>query len=96
MKEVRILRQVNVIVSGRVQGVGFRVFTQQLAVENEIVGWVRNLDDGSVEIEAQGHDMMMEKFLKQLNKGPSFFAKVKNMEVTEKEVTHSFQKFDIK
>ncbi|MFD2656165.1 acylphosphatase [Gracilibacillus thailandensis] len=91
-----ILRQVHVVVSGRVQGVGFRSFTQQVAVENNIIGWVKNLNDGSVEIKAQGEDNKVDAFLLQVKKGPSFFAKVKNIEITEEEVETAFQKFEIK
>ncbi|SFL86308.1 acylphosphatase [Gracilibacillus orientalis] len=90
------MRQVHVIVSGRVQGVGFRSFTQQVAMENDVVGWVKNLDDGSVEIEAQGKDDKVEKFFNQVKKGPSFFAKVKNIEITEKEIENTFKNFEIK
>ncbi|QGH34721.1 acylphosphatase [Gracilibacillus salitolerans] len=90
------MRQVHVIVSGRVQGVGFRSFTQQIAIQNDIVGWVKNLDDGSVEIEAQGEDNKVDTFLMQVKKGPSFFAKVKNIEITEEDVKTAFQKFEIK
>ncbi len=91
-----ILRQVHVIVSGRVQGVGFRAFTQQVAVETDVMGWVENRDDGSVEIKAQGEDNKVDAFLMQVRKGPSFFAKVKNIEITEEDVETAFQKFEIK
>ncbi|MGP4041264.1 acylphosphatase [Gracilibacillus sp. D59] len=89
------MRQVHVIVSGRVQGVGFRAFAQQVALENDIAGWVKNLGDGSVEIEAQGEDHKVERFLKQVKKGPSFFAKVKNIEITEKDIENVLKKFEI-
>ena len=42
------------IVSGRVQGVGFRYFAQRKATELELAGWARNLDDGRVEVYAAG------------------------------------------
>lgn len=41
---------------GRVQGVGFRFFVQQNAVELGLTGWVRNMDDGSVTMEMQGQE----------------------------------------
>ena len=40
--------------SGKVQGVGFRVEVYQMALRLELTGWVRNLDDGRVELEVQG------------------------------------------
>ena len=45
---------VRVVVSGRVQGVWFRAHTERKARELGLVGWVRNLPDGTVEIEAEG------------------------------------------
>ena len=58
------------IVKGRVQGVWFRRFTQNVANELGISGWVRNRDDGSVEVEASVPDEVYEKFLAALRKGP--------------------------
>ncbi len=89
------MRRVHLVVSGRVQGVGFRSFTQQAAIEYDIVGWVRNLADGAVEVEAVGEDKQVDQFIKKVKKGPSFFAKVKNIEVTECETVHNYQKFEI-
>jgi len=41
-------------VRGRVQGVGFRAVVKQLAQENNVIGWAKNLDDGSVEVVLKG------------------------------------------
>ncbi len=89
------MRHIHLLVSGRVQGVGFRAFTQQAAIENEIVGWVRNLADGAVEVEAVGEDKKVDQFIKKVKKGPSFFAKVKNIQITECESEKNYQKFQI-
>jgi acylphosphatase len=48
------LDELHVIVRGRVQGVGFRDATQDRAIELRLIGWVRNLTDGSVEVYARG------------------------------------------
>ena len=40
--------------TGRVQGVGFRMYVQQQATELDMTGWVKNMDDGSVTMEIQG------------------------------------------
>ena len=58
------------IVKGRVQGVWFRRFTQNVANELGISGWVRNREDGSVEVEASVPDGVYEQFLAALRKGP--------------------------
>ena len=46
--------QLRIIVSGKVQGVGYRYFSQMKAVQYGVKGWVKNLADSSVEIIAQG------------------------------------------
>jgi acylphosphatase len=59
-----------VTVSGRVQGVGFRYFTQNKAEESGLTGWVRNLPDGKVEVLAFGPESELEQFMQVLNEGP--------------------------
>ena len=58
------------LVSGRVQGVGFRYFTQAAAVREGIHGWVRNLPDGRVEAAAEGEADAVERFERALRHGP--------------------------
>ena len=57
-----IARQV--FYEGRVQGVGFRFTVKQLARGYEVVGWVRNLEDGRVELQCGGEREEVEDFLK--------------------------------
>ncbi|KAL2815777.1 putative acylphosphatase [Aspergillus cavernicola] len=57
-------------VHGTVQGVGFRDFTQKRAVEYGLKGWVGNTDCGRVEGEAQGPEETIQRFLKDIDKGP--------------------------
>lgn len=54
---------VEVFFSGRVQGVGFRYHTMQIAKEYEVSGYVRNLADGRVQLEAEGESDQVEAFL---------------------------------
>jgi len=58
-------------VTGRVQGVGFRYFTQQQAKRLGIVGYVRNLPNGDVEIDAAGAIEDMQTLQVRIQKGPS-------------------------
>ncbi|HYF37617.1 MAG TPA: acylphosphatase [Prosthecobacter sp.] len=54
--------------SGRVQGVGFRYSTKQIASGFEVTGWVKNLPDGRVELQAQAHDPEeLDSFLREID-----------------------------
>ena len=57
-------------ISGRVQGVGYRFFVQEIAQNLGLAGWVRNLPDGNVEAYAEGPRPTIETFIKQLENGP--------------------------
>ncbi|HXE79136.1 MAG TPA: acylphosphatase [Vicinamibacterales bacterium] len=59
------------IVSGRVQGVGFRFFVREAALREGIRGWVRNREDGRVEIEAEGDADALFRFEMAVRRGPA-------------------------
>ncbi len=59
-----------VLLSGRVQGVGFRFFAERAAREAGVTGWVRNLPDGGVETVAEGEDRAVQTFLERVRQGP--------------------------
>ena len=81
-------RRIAFTVRGRVQGVGFRFWTQNLASELKIAGWVRNQFNGSVEGEAQGSPEAIERFIDYLHQGPSF-SNVSSCNIQEKEIIDS-------
>ena len=58
------------VVSGRVQGVGYRAFAEQAARETGVTGWARNLDTGEVEAQACGTASQLDDFEARLWKGP--------------------------
>jgi acylphosphatase len=58
------------VVSGRVQGVGFRFFAEDQARIQHIAGWVRNLPDGRVEALAEGEEESVLRFERALHRGP--------------------------
>lgn len=64
------MKRVHIIVTGLVQGVGFRHYTRKEAEVLKITGFVRNLSDGSVEIEAQGTEDHIQSFINWAKKGP--------------------------
>ena len=59
-----------ILVSGMVQGVGYRFFTQRAAEELGLSGWVRNLPDGRVRAEVEGPRPRVEEWLARLRVGP--------------------------
>jgi acylphosphatase len=65
------VRQLHVIVRGRVQGVGFRWFVREEARRRDLAGWVQNRPDGGVEVAAAGPDAALDAFEAQLRIGPS-------------------------
>lgn len=72
----------HIIVSGRVQGVGFRYICTGIASKYNCTGWVRNLYDGTVEIEVQGLRHRVDCFILDVKEG-NRFAIVRNMEIKE-------------
>lgn len=70
------------IISGRVQGVGFRYFCYITAREFYITGWVANLYNGDVEIEFQGKEENVKKYISILEKGNQF-SRVENIDLKE-------------
>ncbi len=80
------MKTVRILVSGRVQGVGFRAFAVREARELGLDGWVRNLPDGRVEAVARGEDDAIEVFAAALRRGP-LTARVDEVTVAETEET---------
>jgi len=86
--------QLHVIVSGRVQGVAFRYFVEQRAVELGLTGWVRNLYDGRVEVLAEGERPTLERLLDELRLGPRM-ARIENVDLEWRPYTGEFPDFRI-
>lgn len=57
-------------VCGRVQGVGYRYFTQRIALRLGVRGWVRNLPGGDVEVYAEADGAVLSSFRRELERGP--------------------------
>ena len=86
------MRRIRAIVSGRVQGVSFRAATCTEARRLGVVGWVKNRDDGSVELEAQGPDDMVAALIQWCHQGPpaALVARVAVEEITPTGANHNF------
>mgnify|MGYP000433295461 CR=1 FL=1 len=84
----------HVYISGRVQGVFFRAWTEDEAIKRDLTGWVRNLADGRVEAVFEGDKEAVEDMVKQCWKGPPG-ARVKNVEVYWEPYTGEFNGFKV-
>lgn len=82
-------------VSGYVQGVFFRYFTQNIANRYGLTGWVKNLPDGRVEFEAEGAKGLLDDFLKEINRGPPG-SSVSNVEIKWEKFTGEYKGFRIR
>lgn len=89
------MKSLYVLISGRVQGVGYRYSTQKQAERYQIKGWVRNREDGKVEACFQGEGLALQKMLEWCQQGPPF-AQVTALEVHEEENPVFFSGFQIR
>ena len=88
------MKRATAIISGRVQGVGYRNIVDEVAFNYDITGYVKNLKDRTVEIVAEGEESALNAFFNEinLNEKPVF---VKNISITRDEPTNEFTYFDI-
>ena len=84
----------HLIISGRVQGVGFRYWLQSIAIKKKIFGWVKNTISGNVEALIAGDEKEVEDLIKLCKKGP-FSSKVDNVKVNEYKKDYFKKSFDI-
>ena len=87
--------QYEIKITGKVQGVGFRYFAHQKAIEIGITGWVKNSRDGGVLIIAQGDETDLNTFIDFLQIGPAR-ARVDNISNYKMQITTNFQSFILK
>ncbi len=83
------------VISGRVQGVGFRDFVRREAASRGITGYVRNSDDGArVEVVAEGEDAALRALVEALRAGPRF-ARVERVDETYSDASNGFARFSV-
>ncbi len=83
------------VISGRVQRVGFRFFTEDAASREGLNGWVQNLPDGRVEIEAEGEAEAVERFERNIRRGPPG-ARVSDVQVDDAAPTRHTTGFTVR
>ena len=84
----------HILVSGNVQGVGYRYFVMRLALKWELTGWVKNLYSGEVEIEVEGPRGLIESLIKELWTGNAW-ASVQDVQVEWSRYTGKYSGFDV-
>ena len=88
------LKQLHALVSGMVQGVGYRYFVQRRANQLRLYGIVRNLPDGRVEVIAEGNEVSLNELYRNLMSGPSF-SRVDDVLIEWREAQGKYKSFQI-
>ncbi len=86
--------RVHAVISGRVQGVFFRMETKYAAERHGAFGWVRNLPDGTVEALFEGDEKNVEAVLEWCKKGPPH-ARVDHIDLKQEEYRGEYERFDV-
>jgi acylphosphatase len=89
------VRHIHAIVHGRVQGVNFRYYTRQTAQQLDITGWVRNRNDGTVEVIAEGNEQALQSLIDFLKTGPAG-ARVDRLDVEWDESSGQYTSFSVR
>ena len=89
-----MIMNARLIITGNVQGVGFRAFVRNRAIKNNVTGWVKNLDDGSVEALLSGSQENLNKLIEITRIGTPW-SKVSNVVVTYSEDQEEYSLFEI-
>lgn len=89
------MKHISANIYGHVQGVGFRYTTMSYAKQLNLTGYVQNMDDGSVHIEAQGGDDKLSQLIDAIKNGLDQFADVTKVNVKEKALT-DYSDFNVK
>ncbi len=89
------IKTYRILLSGRVQGVGFRYYTESVASKYGISGYVGNTFNGKVEVVGQGEDEELGQFFKEVKKGPAFSV-VTDVVSDKLESSKKYNTFEIK
>jgi len=88
-------KRIHVYYSGRVQGVGFRITAEETAHDLGVVGLVKNLRDGRVEVVAEADEATLERFLEAIRTG-SMKNFIKQVEISWSDASDTFDEFEIR
>lgn len=90
-----MLKRLEAVVSGQVQGIGYRFFARHHAEKLGLKGYAKNAPDETVEIIAEGEEAQLKKFLQLLEKGPPF-SRVDNVHADWAEARKDFSGFEVR
>ena len=91
----QVKKRVHVFYAGRVQGVGFRATAEEVAKRFGVVGWIKNLRDGRVELLAEADETTLERFLDAIRTGPmkNF---INDVDIAWSSASDTFDEFEIR
>ena len=88
------MKKIHIVITGKVQGVGFRYWLYQIANEKNVYGWVKNKNTNEVEALLLGKDKNVDELIKLVRKGPSS-ARVENLNIQNYQKEYLKKSFDI-
>ena len=88
------MKKKHIVITGKVQGVGFRYWLYQIANEKNVYGWVKNKNTNEVEALLLGKDKNVDELIKLVRKGPSS-ARVENLGIQNYQKEYLRKSFDI-
>ncbi|MFH1245042.1 MAG: acylphosphatase [Candidatus Omnitrophota bacterium] len=87
-------KRVHIYYSGRVQGVGFRFTIERMALESGLVGWVKNLPDGRVELVVEGEEKALDNFVHRID--VEFMSCIRRKDIRWEDASGEFKDFEIR
>ncbi len=88
------MKNIQIIISGKVQGVSFREFAKEAANMLNIVGYAKNLNDGTLKIVAEGDEQKIQEFIEKIKTG-TLNAKVEKVEIVERGYLQNLHNFEV-
>jgi acylphosphatase len=88
------MNRIHLIISGDVQGVGYRAWILRQAQDLPLTGWVKNRDDGAVELVAEGEKTVLEQLIAHCTKGPDV-SWVEHVDTAWQKPTGEYQGFEV-
>ena len=88
-------KRVHAFYAGRVHGVGFRLTAEEIAQRCGVVGWIKNLRDGRVELVAEAEEAALQQFLDAIRQGPmkNF---INDVDMSWSDASETFDEFEIR